>query len=294
MGRRLTALESALGAKLFVRTPDGFSLTAAGGSVLPLAEQAEAALLAIERAVLADDDRPEGVVRLTTSETFVGFIGRRLGELRAQHPRITVEVHAGNQALDLTRREADIAIRMATTTQPDLLCRRVGSLSWGVYAAQSYLDRRGPLVAATDLRGHDVIGFDDSLSKTTGAEWLAKHGAGANVVLRSGSIPAAYNAALGGLGVVAVPCFLAADGPLVRVVPESIGEREMFVVVHPDLARVARVRVVLEFLVSCLAAEASLLQGTAPCAAGGEARPAGRAAGTARSAGKATPRRPSR
>lgn len=292
VGRRLTALETALGATLFVRTPDGFSLTAAGASVLPLAEQAEVALLAIERAVLADDDRPEGVVRITTSETFAGFIGRRLADLRGRHPGITVEVHAGNQALDLTRREADIAIRMVNTTQPDLLCRRVGSLSWGLYAAQSYLDRRGPVVAATDLRGHDVIGFDDSLSKTNGATWLAKHGTGAHVVLRSGSIPAAYNAALGGLGIVSVPCFLAAEGPLVRVTPERIGTREVFVVVHPDLARVARVRVVLEFLVEFLTAEADVLAGTA-------ARGALRAAAQVpkrkgREAEKTTSRRPSR
>lgn len=275
VGRRLTALETALGAKLFVRTPDGFSPTNAGVAIVPLAEQAEAALEAVERAVLADDDRPEGVVRVTTSETFATYLGRCLGDLRAKHPTITVEVHAGNRPLDLTRREADIAIRFTTTTQPELLCRRVVAIGWAVYASTAYVKARGPLKAPDDLRGHDVIAFDESLSMTTGAEWLRNHGAGAKIVLRSGSMPAAFNAALGGLGIVTLPCFLADPDPqLVRVVAEPIGERDAFLVVHPDLARVARVRVVMDYLVERLGADSPTLRGVPAACSAKRPRPA--------------------
>lgn len=266
VGRRLTAIENALGAKLFVRTPDGFSPTTAAAAILPLAEQAEAALLAIERVALNDDDRPEGLVRLTTSETFAGFVGRRLAELRTKHPGITVEVLSGNATLDLSRREADIALRMAATKQPELLCRSIATMGWSLYAAQGYVETRGPIAPFESLRGHDVIGFNESLSQVPGALWFDAHGEGANVVVRCGSIPAAFNAALGGLGIAAIPCFLGDGEPtLTRLVPDLIGERDMFLVVHPDLAKVARVRVVMDFFAERFAADAAILGGVADC-----------------------------
>lgn len=264
VGRRLTAMENALGAKLFVRTPDGFSPTTAGEAILPHAEQAEAALVAIEHVAQGDDDRAEGAVRLTTSETFAGFVGRRLGDLRAKYPKITVEVLSGNANLDLMRREADIALRMAATKQPELLCRSIAKMGWSLYAPRSYVEEREVVAPLVSLRGHDVIGFNESLAGVPGAVWLAAHGEGANVVVRSGSIPAALNAALGGLGIAAIPCFLGDSEPtLVRLTPDLIGERDMFLVVHPDLARIALVRVVMDFFVERFAAEADILSGVA-------------------------------
>jgi DNA-binding transcriptional LysR family regulator len=263
VGRRLTAMENALGTKLFVRTPDGFSPTTVSHTILVHAEQVEAALVAIER-IAHDDDRPEGLVRLTTSETFAGYVGRRLGELRARHPKITVEVLSGNANLDLTRREADLALRIAPTKQPELLCRSIAKMGWSLYAARGYVEARGPVTPSETLRGHDVIGFNDSLAQAPGALWFAAHADGANVVLRSGSIPAALNAALGGLGVVAIPCFLGdAEPTLVRLMPDLVGERDMFLVVHPDLAKTARVRVVMDFFIERFAADADVLAGVA-------------------------------
>jgi DNA-binding transcriptional LysR family regulator len=229
---------------------------------LPLAEQAEAALLHLERVALTDDERAEGTVRLTTSETFATVVGRWLADLRGKHPRITVELLAGNARLDLSRREADIAVRFAATREGNLVCRRVATMGWAAYASRGYVDAHGPLPPSADLCGHDVIAFGESLAQVPGALWIEEHGQGANVVMRSGSIPAAYNAALANLGVAALPCYLAdSEATLVRVSPGLIGSRDGFLVVHPDLARVARVRVVLNFLVERFAANASFLRG---------------------------------
>ena len=265
VGRRLSAMEKSLGAKLFVRTPEGFVPTAMGAQILELAERAEAALLEIERLALADDERAEGTVRVTTSESFAALLGQWLAELRLKHPRITVELLTGNATLDLMRREADIAVRFASTQEGNLVCRRVATLGWGVYASQAYVAMRGPLPQSGDLAGHDVIGFSESLSRTPGAVWLDEHGADAHVVLKSGSLPAACNAAIGGLGIAVVPCFIADAAPsLVRLLPTVVASRESYLVVHPDLARVARVRVVLAFLVERFAANSSLLRDGAP------------------------------
>lgn len=250
VGRRLAAMERGLGATLFARTPGGFLPTESAGQILPLAEQAERAMEGIERLVLGEDRRPEGLVRVTTSETFATFISQWLGELRARHPGITVEILSGNASLDLTRREADLAVRAAPTTQSELLCRKLAAVGWSAYAAHSYTERHGAPSPITDLAGHDVIAYNESLSQSPGALWLEAHGKGANIVLRSGSIPAAWNAALGGLGIAVVPCFLAQQtNAMQRLTPEVLGTRDVFLVVHPDLARVTRVRVVMDFLI---------------------------------------------
>ena len=118
------------------------------------------------------------------------------------------------------------------------------------------------MLAWNDVPGHDVIGFDESLGQVPGALWIEKHGARSNVVLRSASLPAACHAAMGGVGIAFIPCFMAALEPtLVRMLPQVIGSRDGFLVVHPDLARVARVRVVMAFLVERFAAEAAWLRG---------------------------------
>lgn len=262
VGRRLTAMEQALRAKLFVRTPEGFRLTEMGEQVLPLAEQAETALLQIERVALADDDRAEGNVRVTTSESFAGILGRWVAELRAKHPRITVEILAGNESLDLTRRQADLAVRFSPTVQANLISRRVATLGWALYASHAYVEARGRVPSDGSLAGHDVIAFHESLSQVPGAQWLQKHGAGAHIVLRSGSLPAACHAAVGGLGIALIPCLLGdAEPRLVRVLPGIVGTRDGYLVVHPDLARVARVRVVMAFLVERFATHAPFLSG---------------------------------
>ena len=209
VGRRLEALEQALGVSLFTRTPDGFVLTEAGAGIRPLAEEAERAAVAIERQVAGGDQRIEGAVRLTTSEAFSGFLVRRLAALHERHPDLMVEVLAGNRFFDLTRGEADLALRIAATTQPDLICKRIGSAGWSVYAAAGYLARRGMPASLDDLSGHDVIGFDEIHGPGAGALWLADHAGGAEVVMRGNSIVAVLNAAIVGMGIAILPCFLA-------------------------------------------------------------------------------------
>jgi DNA-binding transcriptional LysR family regulator len=262
VGRRLTTMERALGATLFVRTPGGFLPTESAGQILPLAEQAERAVQGIERVALGEDSRPEGLVRVTTSETFATYLGRCLGELRAVEPGVTVEILAGNATLDLARGEADLAIRMAPTTQTDLVCRKLAAAGWSAYASHGYVALHGIPVPITDLTNHDIIAFNDSLANTPGALWLEPYGKRANIVLRSGSIPAAWNAALGGLGIAVVPCFVAArEETMVRLTPEVLGSRDIMLVVHRDLSRAARVRVVMDFLIEHFTREAAVLSG---------------------------------
>jgi DNA-binding transcriptional LysR family regulator len=265
VGRRLVALEAELGTRLFLRGPDGLVATEAGRRILPLAEEIETRFDAIERRLSGGDDRIEGTVRFSISEAFTGYFVKHFGSLRERHPNLVVQISSGNRSADLMRGEADLAVRAREVTEPDLLARKVAVVGWSLYAAPDYVARKGAPATPEDLCGHDVIGFDESLANTPGGLWLGAHSQGANVVMRGNSIVAAINATVCGMGISAVPCvFAEADSRLRRVTPRVLGGRDVFLVVHPDLARVARVRAVMDFVVELFVRDAALWSGALP------------------------------
>jgi len=268
VGRRLAALEEVLGTSLFTRTPTGLTPTSAAAGILKLAEDAEQSMLAIERQVRSTEAEIAGVVRLTTSDAFAGFFVRHLDTLYAEHPDLQVEILTGNRNFDLAHGEADVAVRHAPTTDLDLISRKVGENGWSLYASEGYLARSGPVATDGDFRGHSVIGFDETLRHTPGAIWLGGHAAAAHVALRGNSIAAVLNAAIASIGIAAVPCFLA-DGERVlrRLTPQVIGVRDIFIVHHPDAARIPRVRRVIDFAAAVIKAESRVLSGRVPDAA---------------------------
>ncbi len=265
VGRRIAALEEALGATLFVRTPDGLSLTAAGTRILPLVEDVERSVQELERRVAGDDARLEGIVRLTTSEGLTGFLVKRLPGLKERHPGIQVEVLSGNASLDLARGEADLAVRLMKTTQPDLVARKLADCGWSLYAADGYVARAGAPGEPWDLSRHDVVGYDETMSGIPGAVWLAEHARDAHVVLRGNSIISVLNAAIVGMGLAVLPCFMAdAEPNLRRLTKAVLGTREMWLVFHPDRSRVERVRAVMDFVVDVMTRERDVLRGCPP------------------------------
>ncbi len=262
VGRRVEALEAALGVSLFMRAPDGFVLTEAGSGIVSLAEEAERAVAAVERRVAGGDKRIDGIVRVTTSESFSGFLMRRLPELQAQHPTLAVEVLTGNASLDLMRREADVAIRFMETTQADLICKRLCDAGWSLYASETYLARAGNPKTPTDLARHDIIGFDETMARSPGAIWLEEHKAGARVVVRCNSLMSALNASIAGMGVTVLPCFLAEAQPsLRRLTDEVLATRAIWAVFHPDVAQIRRVRTVIDFVSAIVGREAATFRG---------------------------------
>ena len=264
VGRRLAALEATLGERLFIRTPEGLTPTEAAVAIAPSAEEAERCFHAIGRQVRRADSAVEGHVRLTTSEAFGGYLIGHLATLQSRHPNLTVEIDTSNVVRDLTRGEADIAVRMVPTTQPELLCRRIGEAGWSLYGAAEYIARRGFPDLARGLAGHDVIGFGESLAKSPGALWLGANAIGAHVPMRGESVVAVINAAAAGIGLAVVPCFLAFSVPNLRqVAPQVLISREIWLVYPRDVARLARVMAVIDFIAESVVADRELLVGVA-------------------------------
>jgi DNA-binding transcriptional LysR family regulator len=255
VSRRLTAFEQALSVRLFDRTSDGFVLTVAGEALLESAQGIEQGMIDLERRATGQDPRLSGVVRLATSETLSAtFLARHLAALHAEHPEITLELVTGSTSLNLLKREADLALRAGVRpTQLSLIARRLGTIAWCAYASDDYRARPPRAAGRSLLDGHDVIGFVDELAQISPARWLADHGAGARLVLHTNSILTAHNACLGGWGVACLPRFIGDRSPTLAPVvgPETPGidPAEIWLVVHPDLARSGRIRAVIDHVI---------------------------------------------
>lgn len=276
VGRRLAVLEEELGTRLFDRTPGGFVLTAAGRGIQGTVEGMETAVVAVERRASGEDARLEGVVRVTTTEAFaVHHLLPRFGPFRERHPGIEVQFLTDYGALDLSRREADVAVRLARPQDPRLVARKMGEIAISLYAAEDYLARRGMPDPATGCAGHDVIGYAGTAAKWPEAKWLSEVAASARVVLRCNSLLSVVAATGAGVGLGLMPCFKGDTEPGLRrlLPPVAALRRDIWLVVHPDLQQNARARAVLDFLAEVLQRERPLLAGGGlPAAAGRRGR----------------------
>jgi DNA-binding transcriptional LysR family regulator len=245
VGRRIAALESALGARLLRRGRDGLTLTAAGVEALARAEQMEEAAQSLGRAVEQRDEQPEGKVRLTTLESLATwFLAPRLPRLQQRHPKLSLELHVGHRALSLTRREADLALRLTRPEQPGLVSRKVASLAWGLYGERRWLSKQptpGPA-----LEGLAAIGFDEELSALPEARWLAA--TAAQITLRTSSLPAMREACAAGAGLAVLPRWLGDQDPRLSRALDLPVRRDLWLVVHAELRTAARVRAVADFV----------------------------------------------
>ena len=268
IGRRLTALERRLEARLFDRTPEGFVLTAAGERVLEHATEMEAHVSAIERKASGEDRKLAGSVRLATSENLsVGFLVSRLPPFLERHPALTVDVVTGTAAVDLLRGEADLALRAGPRMRPEqqsLIARKVCEAGFGVYASRAYVERHGSPVTKDGFAGHVLVGYGGALAEIGPSVWMREHAGRATVALRCNSMLGAARAVAAGTGVSVLPCFLGDPDPAMeRVVSKPILSHDVWLVVHPDLRTTARVSAVYDFLVELIRVERSMLRGDA-------------------------------
>jgi DNA-binding transcriptional LysR family regulator len=251
VGRRLAALEGAVGTRLFARTPDGLSPTAAARALLGSAERIEAEAVEAERALAGADARATGTVRVTCGDGFANFVVcPALPAFLAAHPGLSLELRAVPQALDLTRGEADLAIRNFRPRERSLVARRLGLEPQGLYAAPAYLAARGRPRSAADLDGHDLILFDREFDRLRGQAWLRGLAPRARIAVRTGSTTSLHAACAAGAGLALISSpFVAGDARFERVLPRLPPPRlEVWSATHADLRTAARVTTTLRWL----------------------------------------------
>jgi DNA-binding transcriptional LysR family regulator len=252
--RRLQTIEAGVGLRLFDRAGGRYLPTEAGERMAVAAERIEAETLALDRDMTGRDARLSGRLRITASETLAyRALTLILAEFRLHHPGIKVELIIDNRQLDLSRREADVALRATRPTEPDLFGRKIASILWTIYGGNDYLARRGTPATLAECADHDFIGWDDG-ADTAAARWLAAAIPERAVVYRSSSLVNQLAAAKVGIGLAALPCYLADADPAVRRLMPPITEltRELWLITHQDLRHTARIRAFFDFILEAL------------------------------------------
>ncbi|HEX2114463.1 MAG TPA: LysR family transcriptional regulator [Alphaproteobacteria bacterium] len=258
--RRLGALEAQIGVRLFERFRDGYTPTPAGEEVIALAGRIDAEVTEVERRLAGRDLRPSGLVRVTTTDTMVEMVTPMLASFRSAHPEIVLELAASNAIFNLSRRDADVAIRPAPEPPEALVGRRVATVVFALYAAADYLKRRPPRLP---LEQHDWAAPDDTLAHLKAAQWLNATIPAERVVFRTSSLVSLLSAVRAGIGVAPLPCYLGDSDPGLRRLgaPMHDFDAGLWLLTHPDLRRVARIRAFMDFMAPALAAYAPLFAG---------------------------------
>jgi DNA-binding transcriptional LysR family regulator len=259
VGRRLSSLETALGAAVVARGPEGLRPTSMGAELLPLLDDIERAVASVEALV----EQRRWHVRLATPSGFAGYFHGALATLRAAHPQVSLEIMSGARPVDLQKGEADLALRVGPITDPSLIARKIGDAGWALYASPAYLKTVGRAVDIEDLTGHDVIGFDRAMGESPPARWLAKHLGGATVVHRSREMIDMRDAAVSAVGLAVLPCGLGDESAaLRRVHADVVATRPISIVYRRDARVSASVRAVIRFVVDVVRAHGDLLSGS--------------------------------
>jgi DNA-binding transcriptional LysR family regulator len=262
VGRRLASLEAGLGVRLLHRTPDGYVLTLAGESVRAQAERAEAEIIGVLRSVGGHDTRLEGLVRVTCTETFAVYVlASCFAGLQAQHPGILVELFPSARSLSLSMREADIAVRLRSSDQHELVVRRLGRIAFGLYASPTYLERYGEPDFEAGCPGHRLMTQLGEGEQDAQTNWVTELAPRARLGLQTNSHEALLSTARSWGGLACLARFRAdVEQGLSRLKTPSVAPTtDIWLVVHKDSRNTPRVRATLTAITKCVRALSAVL-----------------------------------
>ena len=251
VSRRIDALESAAQAQLFVRTPERLKTTAAGLALLARAERIETEVLASERELQGAGGALEGTLHVTAGDAFVNYVLLpALGDFLASNPRLVLELHTDTAILDLSRREADVALRYVRPKEPALVARHIGELPFALFASDAYLERCGTPRTLAATSSHDYVGLAEALDTLPQVRWLHRTVGKPRYVLRATTATTQTIACTEGFGLALLPVFVGArEKGLRRLFPRQAGpNRDLWAVFHSDMRGNPRVSSFLAWL----------------------------------------------
>jgi DNA-binding transcriptional LysR family regulator len=249
VSRRLSALESEIKTRLIERQPRTCGLTPIGQRVFELAQQMEEGAFAVERLLQASRSRLSGKVTLSAPPVLVAnFLVKHLADFRHANPGVQLSLTCEARQVSLSRREADVILRLSRPEEPTSVVRKLGSLTFGLYASKDYPHLHDP-------SAWEFIAYDASFVGVTQQKWLMSAAGKRPIACEIGDINGHLVATRAGAGVAGLPDFLAdCDSKLQRV--ECDGEpfsRDIWMAVHRDLRGAPQIRAVMDFLLKIVA-----------------------------------------
>ena len=261
VGRRISRLEDSLGARLFVKSPQGYALTETGARLVPRAEAAEAALRGLDEAA----ETPEGLtgqIRLGAPDGCANYLlPQVLAQMCDRHPGLEVQLVALPRVFNLSKREADMAIGVSRPEAGRVVVQKLTDYRLHLAASRHYLAAHPPIASRGDLKAHRLVGYIPDMIFDKELDYLAELGLAAPP-LASNSVSVQLNFLRAGAGVGVVHDFaLPAARDLQRILPNDISlTRSFWLIRHADDARVPRLTRFAEDLVRLCRAEMARLE----------------------------------
>lgn len=259
--RRINAFEDKLGVRLFERLPTGYALTVAGEEMQASASRVEREIDRLDRRITGQDLRLEGTLVVTTTDTIIeNFLTPHLYAFRRAYPGIVLELVIDNQNVNLSKRQADVAVRPTRNPPETLVGRRIAEVAIAPYAAAGYMKGR-----RADFQSLDWLSVDESLSHLGSAKWFRETYPDANVVVRANSLFGLLHTCEAGMGAALLACFMADNRKTLKRIGDPIpgAGSTLWLLTHEDLRHTARVRAFMDFMAESLSAEIDLLEGRA-------------------------------
>ena len=245
--RRVERLEACLGRPLFLRHHTGYRLTVEGVALIEHAEEMEAAARAF-RSGLPEEPEVSGTVRLATAENLAtALILPALPRLRRAHPRLTLEIATDIATVNLHRRDADIALRMTKPERGHVSVQRIGTLGYGLYGAQLYMEGRTG-GSEIDLERDELIAWAVGYGHLPAAQWIERALRGRAPAVVTTSLAAQVTGCASGLGLAVLPHLLAQLRELICLDADLGIDQPIWLVTQTDLASSRRVQAVAGFL----------------------------------------------
>lgn len=267
VSRRIRELERSLNTTLFKRSKAGFSMTEAGLRLLQFAEGMENNANAIEETVVGSEKADAfGAVRIASMEGIGSmYLTRCMADFSKAYPSIQVELITDTRLLDMTRREADIFVSFFRPKGRRLSVKKAGEFKIFLYASSGYLQSYPKPVDLKDLDNHGFIDFIDEHIHIKENRWLSDILRPTHVVFKSTSLVSQFIAASGGVGIAMLPSYVAAHNKdLQPVLPNYFSVRDIWLSVHEDLLHIRRIKAVISFLESRVAADREFLTSAKP------------------------------
>ena len=262
--RRIDSLEDALRARLFASRGPSYELTAEGDRLLKYAEAIETLANRAQGEIANSDLAVSGTVRVGAPEGFGAFyLAPRMANLMIDYPELQIQLAVLPRVVNLSNREADIAVALSPPSQQRQIVRKLAKYRLGIYASEDYLRNHPPIAVVGDLSSHSFISYVPDLLYTPELDLLPQLGTPVNAAFELTSINAQIQATKAGAGLCVLPVFMAAMEPQLRRVLWSEFKlmREFWLVIHPEVVNLARVRSVIDFITEQVRRDRPLLMG---------------------------------
>lgn len=251
LSRDIQSLETNTGLNLFKRTTQGLLLTNEGSKLVDAARQMNSASELFDRQASGMSTELEGDVRISVNEIVgVYLLPPAIAAFRKKHPAVNIDIVISNQATSLSKRDADIALRMFRPSQPDLVAKRLPDLELGFYAHKDYVKEFGEPGSMDEFKSHAIIGYDESMEFINAASQLGFTLERNNFVLRTDNLLSQVSLGRSGAGIFATHVELAKQWPELVPVMEwvNLPSLEFWLVCHSDVQYNSRIREVMLFL----------------------------------------------